>query len=277
MREAAGPMASALARVAREPLVAFALAAAALFVLYGAVAPPAEETIRVTPEMIRELASRREEILGRELDAEEREELVSHFVDEEILVREALARGLARRDSKIRHRLAGKMLFLFDQEPPQPSREDLQAFYESRRDQFRTPAAISFEHVFFDSAPEEPSRILETLDSEPPTQPMGDRFWLGETFDRMTEAEVGASFGAAFSGQLRALETSRWYGPLTSAHGTHFVRITARHAPQQVPFAALGASLRQEWLETEREKARSRELAGFRQRYRVVVEIGEEQ
>ncbi len=259
----------------REPLIQFALAAAGLFILYGAIAPAEEETIRVTPEFAQNLVTERQELLGRGLSSAERAELVARFVDEEILVREALARDLARRDGKVRQRLVSKMFFLLDEEPREPGSQELEAFYESRSGLYRTPPTVSFEHAYFEIAPADPESVLEALRAQAPAESIGDRFWLGATLERIAEPELRAGFGGGFGGQLATLDPGTWQGPLTSGRGTHFVRVIARHEPRQVTREALGARLREDWLEAQRDRARQRELAELRQRFRVVVETEE--
>ena len=127
----------------REPLAHFAAAALALFTLYGLVAPPEQEPIRVTAQMARDLVAERRELLGRPLTPEERRGVLESFVDEEVLVREAMARDFVRHDSKIRGRLVGKMVFLLDDEPPEPSAEALEAFYRARRKRIRSQPSRS--------------------------------------------------------------------------------------------------------------------------------------
>lgn len=55
---------------------------------------------------------------GRAPSAAEEELLVAAEVDDEILYREALARGLAHGDSVVQHRLAGNLAFVEDGPPP---------------------------------------------------------------------------------------------------------------------------------------------------------------
>ncbi len=261
--------------VCGEPLAQFALAAGALFALYGAVAPPDEEAVRVTPEMVESLVEEREQILGRRLEAAERLELVDDFVDEEVLVREALARGLARRDGKIRHRLVSKMFFLEVEEPPEPSIEQLDAFYRANRERYLAPSSISFEQAFFETEPADPESVLEALAAGAPPGSLGDRFWLGGSFSEITEAELANGFGAVLARQLPALEPGSWHGPLASGRGFHFVRVTARHPPKEVSRQAIETRLQQDWDDDWRRRAHERRVAELRQRYRVIVEAPE--
>lgn len=90
----------------------------------GAAAPLAGE-IRISADRVEAL--RREALArsGHLPDADELEALIEGEVAEEILYREALARGLDRRDSVVARRLLRNMRFLRDEESaPEPSRAD---------------------------------------------------------------------------------------------------------------------------------------------------------
>ncbi|MBC8292310.1 MAG: peptidyl-prolyl cis-trans isomerase [Proteobacteria bacterium] len=69
-------------------------------------------TATLTAARVEALVGQYRRALGREPGSAERQALVEHAVTNEILYREALARGLDRNDSGVRFRLAEKMRFL---------------------------------------------------------------------------------------------------------------------------------------------------------------------
>ncbi|MEM1415378.1 MAG: hypothetical protein AAGH15_10770, partial [Myxococcota bacterium] len=77
---------------------------------------------------------------------------VARWLDEEVLLREALALGLDRGDPIVRRRLVQKMEFLLRSELAlaEPDDAALQALLEARPERFRQPARVAFRHVFFD-------------------------------------------------------------------------------------------------------------------------------
>ena len=99
-------------RILREPVLHFVVLGAALFA-YGRVAPEAaplpERHIEVTPADLARLQKNFEVFAGRAPQPEELEELVQDYVLDEILVQEALSRGLDKDDPEIRQRLRQKM------------------------------------------------------------------------------------------------------------------------------------------------------------------------
>ena len=98
---------SALGRIAREPLVHFLLLGAALFAAERwrrPAAAPAGGPVVVTAALRAELADGWTRAQGSPPTPEELETLVAAWIDEEILYREGVARGLERGDAKVRRR-----------------------------------------------------------------------------------------------------------------------------------------------------------------------------
>ena len=101
---------SLLRRLATEPLVHFLLIGVALFALNAALPTRSgDKEIVVTAGRIQNLVETFRRTWQRTPSAEERAALIEDFVNEEILVREALAAGLDRDDSVVRRRLRQKM------------------------------------------------------------------------------------------------------------------------------------------------------------------------
>lgn len=106
------------ASVLRSPLVHFLLLGVLAFALVDRFGPSAGDSVAQPPSvsldrdqtdaLLRDFQTR----TGRAPDASELRHLVSQAVDEELLYREAIARGLAAEDVDIETRLVQKMMFL---------------------------------------------------------------------------------------------------------------------------------------------------------------------
>ncbi len=257
-------------RILREPLLHFVAAGGLLFLARSLWAPSDGGRIVVTKEAASGLAAAREELLLRPLTEEERERVVSDFIDEEVLLREAYRQGLDRDDPRIRRWLIDKIEFLIDEEPGEPTPEDLDALFREKPDAYKTPRAISFEHVFYASS--EPEAVLSRLRSGADFTELGDEFWLGKSLRRFSELELSTTFGAEFTARVIALKTGEWTGPISSSRGAHFVRVTARHEPELPSRKDVEWTLREDWRRARREEARARKLSELRSRYRIEIE-----
>ena len=127
------------AAIRREPLVWFAVLGGALGVAWVLLAPAPAETVRVESETLRSLEKQREDLLGRPLTDEERQQARDSFVDEEVLLREALRRGLQWSDGRVRQRLTRIMRASMSETVPDPSVAQLQAYFQENIDKYTTP------------------------------------------------------------------------------------------------------------------------------------------
>jgi peptidyl-prolyl cis-trans isomerase C len=264
----------------KEPLVHFALMGGLIFGVWslarkGRVDPagvpaavtatattPGARTVTITA---RDLEAQRAEFRAawkREPDASELGELISTLVDEEVLYREALAEGLGRDDKLVRRRLIEKMTALARPTAPstQPSRQELERWYQTYSHRFRRPTTVTFDALFFDpkrraDAGADATRALAALaaarPSDPPPRGQGDTFILSSATSEQTELELAHLLGETFSRAVMAAPLGRWQGPVTSRYGAHLVRVT-RRTPERLPaFDEIEARVRADWLTVE--------------------------
>jgi hypothetical protein len=253
--------------LAREPLLHFAVAGGLLFLAHALWAPSEGDRIVVTPELAETLATDREELLLRPLTYEERERVVSEFIDEEVLLREAYRQGLDRGDPRLRRWLIDKVEFLIDEEPEEPSPADLDLLFREEPERYMTPRAVSFDHVFY--AASEPEPILSRLRGGADFTGWGDEFWLGKSLNRFSELELSTTFGADFAARVLALPIGEWSGPVSSSRGAHFVRVVEQHEPELLSREEADWTLRQDWVRKRREESRARKLSELRAQYRI--------
>ncbi len=251
----------------KEPLLHFAAAGALLFLARSFWVTSDEGRIVVTPEIENGLAVAREEILLRPLSPQEREKLVSDYIDEEVLLREAYREGLDRGDPRIRRWLVEKVEFLLAEEPEEPTPEELDALLLEHPEKYMTPRSVTFDHVFFAG---EPDPILSRLRSGADFHGLGDEFWLGQSLNRFSELELTTTFGAEFTSRLQVLPVGQWEGPLASSRGAHLVHVRERHEPEPLSREEAQWALREDWLRAKREESRARKLGELRARYRIV-------
>jgi hypothetical protein len=186
----------ALRRAAGAPLLHFVLIGGALFAFVAGRRPPARvgevptarQPVVITAAQVEQLRDDYARETGRAPSREEEAALIDRAVEEELLYRAALARGLDRGDRSIRWRLTEKMRFLgegaegegeqlyrraldlgLDRDDAiirrilvekmrllaslevgaeEPSEAELQDYLDRHRDRYVEPARVSFWHVF---------------------------------------------------------------------------------------------------------------------------------
>lgn len=256
----------------REPLIGFLILGGGIFLLNLWLAEPETESIVLSSAAVEDLLRMRAELLARPLAPAEREAEIQQYVENEILIREAVARGLHLQDGRVRKRLTDKMNFLLSEEPPEPSEAELQALYEANPKRYQTPKTTSFEHIFFakDQAAAE-ALMAKIQTGYQPSEQDGDKFWLGMQMPRYAAGQLLTLFGYPFERALRKLPVGEWQGPIQSGRGWHLVRVRARHAPEDLPDEARLRRLNADFDARHRAESRDRRLAELREHYEVVL------
>jgi peptidyl-prolyl cis-trans isomerase C len=267
--------------VLREPLVHVLILGVALFLLHRAVAPPrASEEIVVPARMVDGLRQEFQRRTGRPPSATDSQAMIDDFVDEEVLVREALAMGLDRGDTIVRRRLLQKMqLLIEDTDPvPPPGDAELAAYLAAHADRYASPARVTFAHVFVSSqvhpadAAAVAADLKRQLEAGADPARLGDPFVRGRDFRLYAQADVANVFGAGFAADVMRVPAGAWVGPLRSTFGFHVVRVDDRTAAGAPDLAAVRERVEHDWREDAR-AARTRDaMARLRRRYVVRVE-----
>lgn len=273
----------------KQPLLHFLLLGALLFVVYGRLQPssPAksasavDNTITVDRTamldyMQYQAKAFETEVFNQRLDSmsnEERKALITDYLREEALYREALRLGLEKGDYIIRQRLVQKVEFLLENtaaEAINPGDEELKAYYSAHLDDYKIDPVYTFTHVFFDAekggmeaAKARAVKILPGLKGKQFADAglFGDRFPFLQNYVERTRDFAVNNFGPEFVAELDKLTTSdsQWRGPLQSRYGYHLVMLTQRTEAATPPFEQVRARVlddfRYEALARKRQEA----------------------
>lgn len=268
-----------MARWIREPLVHFALVAAAIFAAWqiaGAGEAP-RDTIQVSEAELERLAALYTAESGTLPGPEDMRAIVADQVRTQALAREARRLGLDEEDVIVERRLAQKMEFMVADlaEIDPPTDAVLQAWYEENASSFGSPARISFQHVFLGDDPSEAEALLAGLSGETPPEwrRLGQPFMLQSAYGEVPLREVQRLFGADFARALAGTHAgSGWQGPVQSAFGQHLVNVTARTEAALPPFEAVRSAVEADWRDAERRRSNEAAIADIIARYEVIVD-----
>jgi hypothetical protein len=276
-------------RVLREPLLHFLLAGAVLFGAYAWINRTAEtptaskaQQIHVSAGDVRWLAENWTTQWRRPPTQEELRGLITDYLNEQLLAREARALGLEDNDVIVRRRLAQKLTFLIDDtlRRAEPSDDELQRFYEVNAQRFRSSARISFAHVYFSpqrradarSDATDALKLLLAAGGTPPAAELGDRLLIESEFRDETEQSISSSFGPGFARAAFALKAGAWSGPIESGYGLHLVRVSALREAQMPPLSEIRARVAEEWKREQEQAAKERYLGELRKKYDIVAD-----
>lgn len=253
----------------RDPFVVFLLVAAVIFAGYAAISAKAA-TIAVPLTVQRALADDYEVMTGRKPDAKARAKLIDDYVTDEVLFREAVARGMHMTDKTTRQRLVDRVRFMIAGAPADPSEEQLVNHYAEHTDLYRVEPQITLEHVFFAAKPADAPALLARLRGG--GKVAGDDFWMGRTLPNYGVSMIRGMFGQPFLRAAQQAPLGEWTGPVASSRGTHFVRVRDRAPSALLPYPQVREQVRQDYLAAESGGAVAVEVAKLERQYAIDVE-----
>jgi PPIC-type PPIASE domain len=276
-------------RVLKEPLVHFLLAGAVLFGAYAWIIrtperPTADKTaqVQVSAGDVRWLAENWTTQWQRPPTRDELRGLITDYLNEQLLAREARALGLEDNDVIVRRRLAQKLTFLIDDTArrAEPTEQELQQYYEANAQHFRSDARISFAHIYFSpqrradarSDAADALKLLLTEGTTTSTADLGDRLLIRPELRDETEQSVSNTFGPDFARAVFALGTDSWSGPVQSGYGLHLVRVSTMKEARVPPLSEIRERVAAEWRREQETRAKDRYLAELRKKYDVVAD-----
>jgi hypothetical protein len=259
--------------IAREPLVHFVAIGAVLFAVdtwrapestpappptaapAAAPAPaPAQRSIVIDAEARKQIATNAERRLGRTPSDAELATETERWIDEEVLYREAVARGLDRDDPVIHQRVAGLMSYVLEQAVviAEPTDAELRAWFDQHRDKWSVSEHIDFTHVFISDSDEARAKQMATaLAGGAAPDRLGDRFSGGHRYRGRKLTDLAHAFGNEFVAGLTKQPIGAWV-QRRSRHGIHLVRVDRVEAAKGADFAAARLDVRKEWLDAKK-------------------------
>jgi hypothetical protein len=162
------------------------------------------------------------------------------YVRDEVLYREALARGLDRNDPMVKLSLVRKITMLGSAQArsAEPTDAELIAYYGLRTERYRISASFNLVQIYFN--PEIRGELLETdaaevlaglREKEPRPEELvelGDVIMLPRAVNDMSEEKLASTFGPEFGDGVGSLAVGSWDGPVESSYGLHLVKIIRR-------------------------------------------------
>jgi hypothetical protein len=236
-----------------EPLVHFTLLGGLIFAADAVLHPPAkdERVVTVTKALRQSLIDNFDEDKERVPFAAELQNMIDNWVAAEILFREGKALGLDRGDEMIHDRVAYKLqLLIFDQsQVPQPTEEQLHAWFEANRARFDEPARVGF---YLTPATDEATARQQLADIRAGHESSDLRAKARAILARPVPS-LAASFGDGFSAALVGLPLNEW-SVLQSNEGWHVVRLDSMRDGNPVTFAELRDEAARLWQTEETRK-----------------------
>ena len=263
------------ARIMREPIVHFFIIAVIIFALYAITQAGNENLLEIDQREIDARIFMQELSRGEELSAEQRDLVTAYYIEEQILVREALAMELDN-DERIHDILAQKMRHVLSGNIIQPSAAELSVYYEQNRTRFETPATADFDELVFDSTDPLDASILTSIQQGAEAEALLE---LSEgtvaTLPNVNSVDLANIFDQEFANKVLAAELNQWQGPFISNRGQHWLRATQRNSAGIPALDDIADLVRLEWIAAEEEARLQQEVDRLWDQYTIVINNSE--
>ena len=195
----------------------------------------------------------------------------------------ALVDSLQRSDPMLRRRLAfqSEQLLMARADAEQPSEAALEGYAQAHAARYASAARFSLQQVMVsrDMHGTDLSRAAEALRARLPAGAvdarslgqLGDSSLLPSVLLKSSARELEGRFGPGFATHLEAAPLDAWIGPLASAYGLHFVRLTERTPGHLPPLAQIRARVLGDYRHDRRRDVLRERLRALRAQYRVEV------
>jgi peptidyl-prolyl cis-trans isomerase C len=259
-------IAELLRRGAKEPLIHFLVAGAAVFTLFawrGNDVDPASRTIIIDSAQARKLSAVFVQSRQREPSLQEVDALIREHIKEEVYYREALRIGLDVDDPLIRRRLRSKMEFLASAqiEGARPDNAVLQKMLERNPAKYSSDPVYGFDQIYLgkgallDTTVESKaksvlSQLAATDGSGADWQQLGEALSVPRSMNGATPNAIAGNFGDEFALALPRIYgggAGTWAGPIQSGFGSHLVRVREVKYPKPPTLDTVRRTIENDW------------------------------
>ena len=265
------PGQSRLRTLLREPMTHFVVLAALLFGIYGVSSLGGGELLEVNQQDIDARIFMREMSAGRELTQEERDGITALYIEEQILVREAVKLDLDN-DARIHDMLAQKMRHVLSGDVIQPDNAELRAYFEANPGLYTSQETVSVTELVFDSGDDPAQEALAMLaagaaaDAVLALEP-----GVYAPLPRVNRLDIASIFSDEFSDRVFAAQINEWVGPYVSNRGQHWLRVIEREAAALAEFEQIVDRVRFDWIATEEDRLLQIEVDRLWDDYVIVI------
>ena len=255
----------------REPLIHFFLMALIIFAVYALSNRTQTVLVELDQADIDGRLFMREMATGQALSEEQREYFTAAFVEEQILVQEALKIGLDD-DARIHDILAQKMRHVLSGDIIQPSEAELQAFYQANLERYRTQPTLDTDEIVFNSRETLPEELLTQLAAGAEAESLLSRSPGNlDPLPNVSRLDLSNIFDEPFAEQVFGASIGPWQGPFLSNRGQHWLQVKSRTESVLPSLAEIRDRVRLEWIAMEEDQRLQTEIDRLWEQYTIRI------
>ena len=255
----------------REPLIHFFLMALIIFAVYALSNRTQTVLVELDQADIDGRLFMREMATGQALSEEQREYFTAAFIEEQILVKEALKIGLDD-DARIHDILAQKMRHVLSGDIIQPSEAELQAFYQANLERYRTQPTLDTDEIIFNSRETLPEELLAQLAAGAEAESLLSRSPGNlDPLPNVNRLDLSNIFDEPFAEQVFSADIGPWQGPFISNRGQHWLQVKSRTESVLPSLAEIRDRVRLEWIAMEEDQRLQTKIDRLWEQYTIRI------
>jgi len=255
----------------REPTVHFFLLAGIIFLIYALIQANTDNVLEISQREIDARVFLQEMTTGEELTEQQRLLVSTIYIEEQILVREALAMNLDN-DARIHNMLAQKMRHVLSGNVIQPSESELTRYYQINSQRYQTLATVSVDELVFDDVGQLPAAVIAGLaEGIDASSLLDQQAGNSSPLPNVNRIDLANIFEPEFADDVFEADLSRWVGPFISNRGQHWLRVTQQTEARLPPLPEIADRVRLDWISEEEESRLQAEIDKLWDRYTIVI------
>lgn len=267
-------------KLIKKPLFQFVILGIAAFFIYSWLQPEEKEEIRVTAQIIADLTAQDEALNMIKPDEARTQELIENYIQEEIMLREAFALGYHISDGRVRKRLLSLMRTSLQDQVPDPTYNQLQAYFEENKEEYNLAESRTIIQIYFDPSLSQNipdlAYIQETYADYTGEERAGDFAPISNRLSKNSYESIGRTFGKEIADVVFNADLNVWMGPLKSLAGLHYIKVLEVHPPEEVNFEEIQSYISMDYVFKKTRQGQDEKIELLSDKYDIIIEIDEE-
>ncbi len=255
----------------REPLIIFLAFAVAAFGMDYCLRINNKPSITITSITRDTVLGRAQAVKGSELNSFEEEVAINQYIDNKILIDEALKMGL-NHDPDIHSKLVRKLRAILTAEVPNPDEQTLKHYYTQNIQDFMHPTLRQVQWVKFDKHAQLPEHYALQLNKEP--WKVDAHKIVEQKQMKLSVRDINIRMGDKVAKKAAKASLNTWYGPIKSYHGVFVFRVLSVHDGVAKPFAEVKRYVRDAWIRAQQKDILQQKVSELKQDYVIQVDGG---
>ena len=254
-----------------EPTLHFFLIAAVLFGIYGISRSNQENVLEISQREIDARVFLQEMTSGEALTPAQRDFITASYIEEQILVREAMAMGLDN-DARIHDMLAQKMRHVLSGDIIQPGSAELQSYYQANLERYRSLETVSVDELVFDNSGALSEEVMTLLNQGSDPQALLEiEAGNSAPLPNVNHIDLSNIFEPEFADDVFTAAAGQWSGPFVSNRGQHWLRVNQRTPASLPELEEIADRVRLDWIATEEDRLLQERVDRLWERYTILI------